>query len=254
MPDQGHRSDSPPPPTSAPPEAAVIDASWDDDVAIGKLDDPDQMFDRITAVPLMPPEIYVPRMMAQADRGDKKQRTKQSAGDPPSAPSPDSFSLPVIDSLNPPSVQTERPAAPAAPTPEIDLASSGALEPAYAEMKDRYAMGDFTGALVIAESVLEVEQSDAEALRYAESCRKVLTQMYAARLGALDRVVTVAVPADQIRWLSLDHRAGFLLSLVDGISTLEEILDISGMSRLEALRLMYALLEQRVITIEATSR
>ena len=78
--------------------------------------------------------------------------------------------------------------------------------------------------------------------------------MYAARLGALDRVVSVAVPADQIRWLSLDHRAGFLLSLVDGISTLEEILDISGMSRLEALRIMYALLEQRVITIEATSR
>jgi hypothetical protein len=253
MPDQGNRSDSPPPPTSAPPESAVIDANWDDDVAIGKLDDPDHMFDRITAVPLMPPEIYVPRMMAQADRGDKKQRSKQSADDRPSAPSPDSFSLPPIDSLNPPSVPSERPEEPP-PPPEADLASSGALEPAYAEMKDRYAMGDFTGALVIAESVLEVEQSDAEALRYAESCRKVLTQMYAARLGALDRVVTVAVPADQIRWLSLDHRAGFLLSLVDGISTLEEILDISGMSRLEALRIMYALLEQRVISIEATSR
>jgi len=255
MPDQGHRSDSPPPPTSAPPESAVIDANWDDDVAIGKLDDPDHLFDRITAVPLMPPEIYVPRMMAQADRADKPPRNKRSADD--RARVPDSLSLPAIDSLNPPNVPTERPAelaAEPAAAPDLDLASSGALEPAYAEMKDRYAMGDFTGALVIAESVLEIEQSDAEALRYAESCRKVLTQMYAARLGALDRVVSVAVPADQIRWLSLDHRAGFLLSLVDGISTLEEILDISGMSRLEALRIMYTLLEQRVITIEATSR
>ena len=251
MPDQGHRSDSPPPPTSAPPESAVIDASWDDDVAIGKLDDPDHVFDRITAVPLMPPEIYVPRMMAQADRSDKKPRAKPSKEERSSAPSFDSLLLPPLDSLNAPAPVTEPPAEPA---PEIDLAASGALEPAYAEMKDRYAMGDFTGALVIAESVLEVEPSDAEALRYSESCRKVLTQMYAARLGALDRVVSVAVPADQIRWLSLDHRAGFLLSLVDGISTLEEILDISGMSRLEALRIMYALLEQRVITIEATSR
>jgi hypothetical protein len=251
MPDQGHRSDSPPPPTSAPPESAVIDANWDDDIAVAKLDDPDHMFDRITAVPLMPPEIYVPRMMAQADRSDKKPRSKPNPSDRPNVP--DSLSLPPIDSLNPPSVPSERPAE-QAPAPEIELAPGGALEPAYAEMKDRYAMGDFTGALVIAESVLEVEQSDAEALRYAESCRKVLTQMYAARLGALDRVVSVAVPADQIRWLSLDHRAGFLLSLVDGISTLEEILDISGMTRLEALRIMYALLEQRVITIEATSR
>ena len=82
MPDQGHRSDSPPPPTSAPPESAVIDANWDDDITIGKLDDPDHMFDRITAVPLMPPEIYVPRMMAQAERGEKKQRGRvRSAGD-----------------------------------------------------------------------------------------------------------------------------------------------------------------------------
>jgi hypothetical protein len=232
----------------------LIDASWDDDVAIGKLDDPDHVFDRITAVPLMPPEIYVPRMMAQADRGDKKARgkpTKSERAGPPDI----ELSLPPVDSLNPPQAVTERPAEPPLPPePEVDLASSGMLEPAYAEMKDRYAMGDFTGALVIAESVLEVEPSDAEAQRYAESCRKVLTQMYAARLGALDRVVSVAVPADQIRWLSLDHRAGFLLSLVDGISTLEEILDISGMSRLEALRIMYALLEQRVINIEATSR
>ncbi len=247
---EGNRSDSPPPPTSAPPD---FDATWDDDLAIGKLDDPDNLFDRITAVPLMPPELYVPKMMAQADRGDRKKRTPQSE-EPPSTGRPDSFTLPPLDSLNAPPEKSAL-AQPVTPPPEIEVSEdSAALEPAYAEMKDRYAMGDFTGALVIAESVLEIDPSDPEALRYAESCRKVLTQMYAARLGALDRVVEVAVPADQIRWLSLDHRAGFLLSLVDGISTVEEILDISGMSKLEALRIMYALLEQRVITIQTSSR
>jgi hypothetical protein len=245
---EGNRSDSPPPPTS-PPDPAVLDATWDDDLSIGKLDDPDSLFDRITAVPLMPPEIYVPKMMAQAERQDKKSRPPASERAPTPA-SVDSFSLPPLDSLNAPPEKSEPPA----PALELDLEGNSEIEPAYAEMKDRYAMGDFTGALVIAESVLEVEPSDAEALRYAESCRKVLTQMYAARLGPLDRVVEVAVPADQIRWLSLDHRAGFLLSLVDGISTVEEILDISGMSRLEALRIMYALLEQRVISIQSSSR
>jgi hypothetical protein len=248
MPDQGHRSDRPPPPppSTAPPESAVIDASWDDDIAIAKLDDPDHVFDRITAVPLMPPEIYVPRMMAQADRNDRK-GSPTSRAQESSSESFDSLSLPPLEAAPAPHADTE---ASADPTLEIDISASAELEPAYSEMKDRYVMGDFTGALVIAESILEIDQGDAEAQRYAESCRKVLTQMYAARLGALDRVVTVAVPADQIRWLSLDHRAGFLLSLVDGISTVEEILDISGMSRLEALRIMYALLEQRVITIE----
>jgi hypothetical protein len=250
---EGNRSDSPPPPTSAPPDSAVLDATWDDDLSIGKLDDPDNLFDRITAVPLMPPEIYVPKMMAQADRHDRKPRQSEQ----PSTPSGiEGLSLPPLDSLNAPPEKSEPPAAaaPTTPSPPLENAANVEFEPAYAEMKDRYAMGDFTGALVIAESVLEVDPSDAEALRYAESCRKVLTQMYAARLGALDRVVEVAVPADQIRWLSLDHRAGFLLSLVDGISTVEEILDISGMSKLEALRIMYALLEQRVITIQTSSR
>ena len=44
-------------------------------------------------------------------------------------------------------------------------------------------------------------------------------------------------------------RAGFLLSLVDGISSIEELLDISSMPRLEALRILYGLLDQRVIAL-----
>src|SRR5690606_12995846 len=117
-------------------------------------------------------------------------------------------------------------------------------------MADRFAMGDFTGALVIAEQILERDPQHAEALRYAQRCREVLTQMYAARLGPLSQTVTVAVPNDEIRWLSLDRRAGFLLSLIDGSLTLEEILDISGMSRLDALRLMFSLLDERVIALK----
>jgi hypothetical protein len=117
------------------------------------------------------------------------------------------------------------------------------------EMKDRYAMGDFTGALVVAESLLEMNADDLDAQRYAQSCRDVLTQMYSARLGSLAQRVRVAVPGDQIRWLSLDHRAGFVLSLIDGSSTVEELLDISGMNRLDALRILYTLFDQRVIAL-----
>jgi hypothetical protein len=89
-------------------------------------------------------------------------------------------------------------------------------------------MGDYSGALVAAESI-----------------------MYTARIGLLSQVATVAVPPDQIRWLSLDHRAGFLLSLIDGHSTLDEVLDISGMPRLDALRILFSLIEERVITLFA---
>ena len=54
-------------------------------------------------------------------------------------------------------------------------------------MKDRYAMGDFSGALEIAESLLSADPSDLEAQRYATSCRDVLTQMYLSRLGGSTR-------------------------------------------------------------------
>lgn len=119
-----------------------------------------------------------------------------------------------------------------------------------AELRERYALGDFSGALTIAEALLEDQPTNTDVQRYADSCREVLQQMYLARLGALHQVPYVAVPAEQLRWLTLDHRAGFLLSHVDGVSTLEEILDISGMPQLEAMRLIYELLQQKVILFQ----
>jgi hypothetical protein len=119
-----------------------------------------------------------------------------------------------------------------------------------AELRERYALGDFSGALTIAEGLLEDDPENGDAQRYAESCRDVLKQMYAARLGSLDQVPVVAIPAEQLRWLTLDHRSGFLLSHVDGVSTLEEILDVSGMNHLEAMRIIYELLQQKVIALQ----
>ncbi len=152
-------------------------------------------------------------------------------------------SAPILDRSGDPGLEFDVPAAASAWEPQ-----GPARE--HADMKDRYAMGDFTGALVIAEGILESTPSDNEAKLCAEKCREVLTQMYSARLGPLSQTVSVAIPNDEIRWLSLDHRAGFLLSLVDGSLTLEEILDVSGMPKLEALRLMFTLFDQHVIRLK----
>jgi hypothetical protein len=122
-------------------------------------------------------------------------------------------------------------------------------DPEVVSMKDRYATGDFSGALIVAEGILASNPRHEEAIRCQVRCTEVLSQMYLARLGSLAQVVRVALSGDQIRWLSLDHRAGFLLSLVDGESSIETLLDISGMPRLEALRILFGLLDQRVIAL-----
>jgi hypothetical protein len=133
-----------------------------------------------------------------------------------------------------------------------DAPESGAGTPSgdpHKEMQERFALGDYSGALVMAESLLEENPTHVEAREYAESCRAVLQQMYAAKIGPLDRVPVVEVAREQLRWLSIDHRAGFVLSLVDGVSSLEMILDVSGMPSLDALRILYELVQQRIISL-----
>jgi hypothetical protein len=125
------------------------------------------------------------------------------------------------------------------------------IEDPIAEMRTRYSLGDYTGALEIAELMLAEDPNDREAAECAESCRGVLESMYAARLGPLDRVPTVLVQRAQLRWLSIDHRAGFVLSLIDGSSTLEMILDVCGMPRLDAIRILHELVQQKIVALKA---
>jgi hypothetical protein len=185
----------------------------------------------------------------------------RSPGVPPHSPSVTGLGLADLDSLSDllmappvgPLLAAHDPRdpmlEPSFDVPEPRGPKKSAEDGPLGDMKDRYAMGDFSGALVIAEGIIESDPEDLEAPRFAQSCRDVLTQMYSARLGSLDQIVAVAVPNDQVRWLTLDHRAGFLLSLIDGGSTLDQILDMSGMTRLDALRIMYQLFEQRVISL-----
>jgi hypothetical protein len=137
-------------------------------------------------------------------------------------------------------------------TAEIDIEEPGEETPEAApteqEMHDRVSLGDYTGALEIAEKLLVLDPENNDALQCAESCRGVLKQMYTARIGALDRVPMVMVPRDQLRWLTIDHRAGFVLSLIDGVSSMEMILDVSGMPELDALRILSELVQQRIIS------
>jgi hypothetical protein len=120
---------------------------------------------------------------------------------------------------------------------------------ALKDMRDRFSLGDYTGALELAETVLRADPVNDAALACAEECRTKLIQMYTARIGPLDRVPVVMVATEQLRWLSIDHRAGFLLSHIDGVSNLEMILDVSGMPLLDALKILCELVQQRVITM-----
>jgi hypothetical protein len=73
-----------------------------------------------------------------------------------------------------------------------------------------------------------------------------------ARLGPLSRVPRIAVASKALGGLALDHKAGFVLSLVDGSSSLETILDASGLPQLEVLRVIEDLVARGVLDLPAT--
>ncbi len=57
----------------------------------------------------------------------------------------------------------------------------------------------------------------------------------------------VAIPREQLKRLPLGHRAGFLLSCMDGATDLETLVAVSAMTREETLRLARDLFESGVV-------
>jgi hypothetical protein len=134
-------------------------------------------------------------------------------------------------------VMAPRPAPPPTPVDPFD------------DVRELFDAGDFRSALVMAEALLEVEPDHAQAKACLATCRETLTKKYLGRLGGLAKILRVAMPQDEIRWLSLDHKAGFLLSCIDGTSSIEEVLDVACMQQFEAIRILHDFRELGVIEI-----
>jgi hypothetical protein len=66
----------------------------------------------------------------------------------------------------------------------------------------------------------------------------------------LDAVPRVAVSPKALRDLPLDHRAGFLVWLIDGMSSVESILDACPMTREHALAMLGVLAAHGVISVD----
>jgi len=117
----------------------------------------------------------------------------------------------------------------------------------HRDIADHFALGNYVAALNAAELQLGLDPEDESARRYAVNSRARLETRYTTRIGSLDYVFNLGVPAAKVRWLGLDPQASFLLSLVDGQTTVAEVLDLCKMGRLEALRVFTELLEAKAI-------
>lgn len=165
--------------------------------------------------------------------------------------------LPELPALSEPQALSEVEPAPPTVAPdtvqdavrrfEVTARQEGLLRAKLDKVRARFEVGDFSGALVLAEAMLEEDPRHLAATCYADSCRAMLRQMYLVRIGDKACVLRQVMDSEQVKSLHLDHRAGFLLSLADGMNTIDEILDVAGMPALDALRILYELIQEGAV-------
>ncbi len=139
------------------------------------------------------------------------------------------------------------PTAPPPARPETQEAGQASPDLLHAEIADCFALGDFARSLSAAELLLGLDSEDETAQQYAINSRARLEARYLNRIGSVDYVFNLAVPVAKVKWLGLDPQAAFLLSMLDGQTTVAEALEICQMGRLEALRVFTELLDAKAI-------
>jgi len=116
--------------------------------------------------------------------------------------------------------------------------------------RELVALNDFSGALELLNKVLQRKANDKDALQLYEMCEQNLTLMYESKIGAMDARPRTAIPPDEIIWLNLDPRAGFVLAQIDGEVSFDDLYAICGLKRLDTARILCELLEQGVVQVQ----
>jgi hypothetical protein len=102
---------------------------------------------------------------------------------------------------------------------------SGSTDATVRELLDRFERGDYLGALAIADRTLEDK-----------------------------RVPVVVVPCAELGDYALDARETFFLAMIDGIASLETLLETCGLPMLDALRIFCDLVEKGVVSLEERAK
>ncbi len=110
--------------------------------------------------------------------------------------------------------------------------------------------GDHDTALELLLSLSTSQQFDLELEATIELVRSCLHRQYLEALGDLSGIPEVATDPDQITKFNLSPDAGFLLSMVDGVTNLESLISVSGMDSFHALRTAIGLIDAGILRME----
>lgn len=140
-------------------------------------------------------------------------------------------------------------AASAAPSSEVAASQEARVQTMVQGAIDLMGLDDHSGAMDLILKAQKIAPDHPDVRQLRERSERTLLKMYESKLGRLDAVPRVLLKQDEVIWLNLDHRAGFVLAQIDGTISFEDLFAVSGMSRLDTARILAQLKEQGVISV-----
>jgi hypothetical protein len=111
--------------------------------------------------------------------------------------------------------------------------------------------GELAEGLDLLESVAGREPGRLDVEAFVDLARAALLRVYRQNVGNGGRVPRVRIPPDQVLKYNLPASAGFLLSLIDGRTSVDELLALSGMDPFDVLRGVSNLLDAGIVETAA---
>lgn len=147
----------------------------------------------------------------------------------------------------------DAPPAPPVPTPAPSASGrrrthvEDEVDALLAGVKDLTELDDHSGAMDLLLKAEELAPNDPRVRDQKARSEQILLTRYESKLGDLQHAPRMRLKQDEIIWLNLDHRAGFVLAQIDGTVSYDDLFAVCGMSRIDTARILAQLVDEGVI-------
>lgn len=124
------------------------------------------------------------------------------------------------------------------------------VDPAMVRIEELMTARDYFGALRETDAILARDATHAAATRAAAECRQILAELYLSHLGTGFDVPRLAVPVETLGAHGVDRWSAYLISRFDDHVTVDDLIHLTGYSRLDTYRLLYDLVRRGIAAIE----
>ncbi len=114
-------------------------------------------------------------------------------------------------------------------------------------IESRIKAGNYDSVSELLDSVLQENPNHSEILRLKTLNDEKRLQRMESTLGDLTRCLRLNLRQEEMVWQSLNHHEGFVLSQVDGITSIEDIIDIAGLPRAQVIEILVKLIKQGLL-------